>query len=297
MEIENHSKEQLNIMKRGVGRSHGACGEFLQGVLPGGKDFLVTFPIKQFSECEFVGLTENENINIYPPNKHKSRLLALSILKFFDKPLTGTLKLTSDLQQGKGLASSTADMIATSRAIGDYYDINIPATLLEHFMREIEPSDGLMHPGVVVYYQKEVRLGQRLGPCPSLTVVALDETGEIDTIDFNQRDKPFNYTEKLEYQKLLDKFILAIKRNNMQMLGEVTTKSAISNQKILPKKTLGIMLRICEKINGLGIVTAHSGTYVGILISNTDPNYSLKVNDGVQQMKKLGYPVQLFYSI
>lgn len=297
MKIGNHVNEQFTLTRKGIGRSHGTFGEFLQGVLPNDKDFLITFPIKQFSESEFVTLPEKDELIVYPSNKLKSRQLAIKILKFFDKPLGGYLKLTSDLQQGKGLASSTADMIATSRAIEDCFDVNIPVILLEQFIREIEPSDGIMYPGVVVYYQKEVRLGQCIGNCPSLTVLALDEIGEVDTINFNQIDKPFNYTDKLEYQELLNKAILAFKNNNLKLLGEVTTKSAILNQKLLHKKTLDTMLRICRKINGLGIVTAHSGAYMGILISNTDPSYLQKIEVGTQQIKQLGYPVQLFQSL
>lgn len=297
MEIVNHAKKQIAYSDKGIGRSYGTFGEFLQGVLPNEKDFMITFPINQYTECEYVPLPGRDHLKVYPSNKHKSHRLAVRILKYFDKPLGGYLKFSSNLQQGKGLASSTADMVATSRAIENCFGMNIPVELFEYFIREIEPSDGIMHPGIVVYYQKEVRLRQYIGDCPSLSILALDETGEIDTIDFNQIEKPFSYTEKLEYQKLLDKAILAFNSNNLKQLGEVTTKSALLNQKLLPKKTLYTTLEICREIDGLGIVTAHSGAYIGILISNADLNYTQKIEIGRQKLKQLGYPVQLFQSI
>lgn len=292
-----HVKEQSTVIRKGIGKSHGTFGELLQGVLPNNKDFLITFPIQQFSECEFVSLPETEELLVYPSNKYKSYQLAIKILNFYNEPIGGVINLTSSIQQGKGLASSSADMIATSRAIEDCFGIKIPVTTLENFMKEVEPTDGIMYPGVVVYYQKEVKLRERLGNCPSLTVLALDETGEVDTINFNKIDKPFNDKDKLKYQELLNKAIIAIKENNLKLLGEVTTQSAILNQKLLPKKTLDSMLEICSKINGLGIVTAHSGTYIGILISNQDPSYAQKVETGIQIMKQLAYPVQLFQSV
>lgn len=295
--IETYVKEQAANIRKGIGKSHGTFGELLQGVLPNNKDFLVTFPIKQFSECEFISIPENDELIVYPSNKYKSYQLAVKILNFFEKPIGGFLNLTSGIQQGKGLASSSADMIATSKAIEDCFGINISVTLLEGFLREIEPSDGIMYPGVVVYYQREVKLRECVGNCPSLTVLALDETGEVDTINFNQIEKPFTDTDKLKYQELLDKAILAIKEDNLELLGEVTTRSTMLNQKLLPKKTLHPMLEICKQISGLGIVTAHSGTYIGILISNHDPAYKQKVETGLKQMKQLGYPVQLFHSV
>lgn len=296
MQVGNRVKAPSAI-RRGIGKSHGTFGEFLQGVLPDNKDFLVTFPVQQFSECEFISLPENEVLLVYPSNKYKSHQLAIKILTFFDKPVGGRLNLSSCIQQGKGLASSSADMIATSRAIEDYFGLYIPIALLENFMREIEPSDGIMYPGVVVYYQKEVRLREYLGNCPPLTILALDETGEVDTIAFNQLDKPFNNADKLQYEELLNKVILAFKENDLKLLGDVTTQSTILNQKLLPKKTLNDVLDICRKINGLGIVTAHSGTYIGILISNNDPSYTRKIELGIKEMGQLGYPVKIFHSI
>ncbi len=295
--VLKNSTKSLAGSRIGIGRSHGTFGEILQGVLPCNKDFLVTLPIQQFSESKFISKPDKSELKVYPPKSHKSYLLATKILSFFNLPIGGTLTITSDIKQGKGLASSSADMVATAKAIENCFGLRIPVGLLENFMREIEPSDGIMHPGVVAYYQKEVKIRNYLGECPPLTILGLDEMGEIDTISFNQQEKPFNYKDKLKYQELLNQAIVAFKTNDYKLLGNVATESTLLNQKLLKKKTLPDMLSICRQINGLGIVTAHSGTYIGILISNNDPNYNLKIESGMDMLKQLGYPVHLFHSI
>ena len=66
-------------------------------------------------------------------------------------------------------------------------------------MAEIEPTDGVMYPGVVSFYHRKVELGEIFGPMPRLTVVAVDEGGEVDTIEYNRLRKPYTSEEKLEY--------------------------------------------------------------------------------------------------
>lgn len=89
--IETYVKEQAANIRKGIGKSHGTFGELLQGVLPNNKDFLVTFPIKQFSECEFISIPENDELIVYPSNKYKSYQLAVKILNFLKNQLADFL--------------------------------------------------------------------------------------------------------------------------------------------------------------------------------------------------------------
>ncbi len=51
--------------------------------------------------------------------------------------------------------------------------------VLEELLRDIEPSDGVMHEGAVVYAHREARLIERLGAMPApLALVAIDEVGK-----------------------------------------------------------------------------------------------------------------------
>lgn len=283
--------------RAGTGTSHGTFGEFLQGILPSEDNFLVTFPIDKYSTCLFYSLPHENELTIYPIEKNKSLLLAKKLLKHYNKPIGGHLHLESELTPGKGLASSTADMIATARALEDYFKFTIPVEILEKFIRELEPADGIMHPGVVVYDHKKLELKNELGECPALTILAIDEGGIIDTVQFNKIPKPFSQEDKTEYKMLLGSITEAFRNQDLELLGKVTTRSAILNQKLRNKKTLNTMLEISKSIGGLGIVTAHSGTYIGIIISEHDPYYFEKVELGLFKLRQLKYPVQQFHSI
>ncbi|RRN69527.1 kinase [Peribacillus simplex] len=295
--IGEQTSIETTAIKTGRGRAYGTFGELLQGVLPGDFNFLVTLPVERYSVCTFsTGSKYNNNLMVTPCHKKKSLQLAKNILTLYNLPLAGLVEIQSDLREGKGLASSTADMIATARAIEACYQIEIPVYQLESMIRSIEPSDGIMHQGVVSYYHREVRLKDKIGPCPRLSILAIDEGGVVDTVSFNHKPNPFSEKNKREYEALLDTLTLALETNDINLLGDVTTRSAELNQLLRPKVNLEKMKIIKETIGGAGIVTAHSGTYIGIIISKEDPEYQTKINNGLEELKGQGFDVDIFHS-
>jgi L-threonine kinase len=251
----------------GVGVANGTFGELLQGVLPESDlDFLVTFPISRTSIAEFHLVPSHREVVIQPPHKTKSRLLAERILRAHGNHGGGSLRITTTLPEGKGLASSSADLVATARAVGEAVGVRLTEREIELFLRGIEPSDGVMYPGIVAFYHREVRLRERLGSLPPLTIVAHDVGGMVDTVRFNQAKKPRSATAKHEYAELLGALANAVRTGDLQAVGDISTRSAEMHSTLSPRKHFGDLLRICRDIGGLGLVLAHSGTNLGVLL-------------------------------
>ena len=293
-------KEEINSQrlfvenKLGKGVAFGTFGELLQGVLPNKEmDFLVTLPISCFSHAYFTTGADLIDLSITPASKLKALKLANMILDHFSLPKSGRIMIQNDIPEGKGMASSSADLVAVGRAISKYYDISLPTPLLEKFMQEIEPTDGVMYPGVVSFFHKKVQLCEFLGVLPSLTIVGTDEGGEVDTIEFNKIPKPFTMAEKEELLNIISK---AIHNQDVKKIGEVATRSAILNQKLRPKKSLNEMLKICKEVNGLGVVVAHSGTCLGIILSPYDTEYETQLNKATDRIEKLSNYVSIYHS-
>ncbi|WP_040951492.1 kinase [Gorillibacterium massiliense] len=280
----------------GKGSSFGTFGELLQGVLEDGTDFLVTFPIECYANALFIVDAEDEDLTVFPPYKKKSRQLASYILQHYALPIRGRLVLDGQLPIGKGFASSSADLVSTARAIANCYGLTFSDSLLEYWMGRIEPTDGVMYPGAVSFYHRRVQLREYLGDLPSLTVVALDEGGEVDTVEFNKIRKPFDSSEKKEYRELLNRLTAAIKLRDMHVIGEVATRSSIMNQKLRPKEHLDAVLALSRKISGLGVAVAHSGTCLGILLSNDSPNYQKQLIQACDGLYDIGGNVGVFQS-
>jgi L-threonine kinase len=287
-----------HLERVGVGKAYGTFGELLQGRLREGTlDFLVTFPIARHSYATFVSDPGSTGVSVFPPYKHKARLLANMILEYYVPGAGGRLTITSELPVGKGLASSSADLVATARAISSCFHIQLSLHHLARLMCDIEPSDGVMYPGVVAFYHRHGLLRDFIGFLPPLTIVGIDEGGELDTIQFNKLPKPFTPTDEIEYRFLLEKLSLAIRQQDISTIGQVATRSALLNQKLNPKHTIHEMIAICQEVNGLGVVVAHSGTYLGILLSSQEQHYQKQIQMAYRYFSRLTDTISLYHSL
>jgi len=297
MQVHSHLLHD-QLTQIGKGKAFGTFGELLQGRLGGASsDFLVTLPIQEYSNVTFITSPTASTLTVYPSFKEKSLHLARMLLEFFSLPCKGALLIDSDLPVGKGLASSSADLVATARALTSCFRLDLPVPLLQRFMREIEPSDGVMYPGVVSFYHCEVRLCEFIGVLPSLTIVGIDEGGELDTLEFNRWAKPYTSSDEQEYRVLLRTITHAIQRRDVRTIGKVATRSAILNQRLNPKRTLSDLIKICREIDALGVVVAHSGTCIGILLSDFCQNYDQQVKAACAYMADLAETVFFYHSL
>jgi Protein involved in propanediol utilization, and related proteins (includes coumermycin biosynthetic protein), possible kinase len=281
----------------GAGMAFGTFGELLQGRLwEEQTDFLVTLPIDSYSYAIFVTDPTLPDVRVFPPEKQKSRLLAHKMLAQNALPHGGRLILQSELPMGKGLASSSADLVATANAISLCFHLSIEAAPLAKLMCQIEPSDGVMYPGVVSFHHRQGELREFLGLLPPLTILGIDEGGELDTIQFNKQLKTFTREEEEEYRHLLAVLSRAIRQHDLCSIGQVATRSAVMHQKWNPKQTLDECIAICREIGGLGVVAAHSGTCLGLLLSAEEPRYHTQVQQAYTYLGRLGRAVSAYHS-
>lgn len=255
---------------KGTGIANGTFGELLQGALRNNDDhFLVTLPIRKFSTAVFVPDTETTRISVSPSHKLKSQRLAQRLLEHYGHAIGGQLTIESELPEGKGMASSSADLVATVRALEASLGHPIPDEVVLAMLSTIEPTDGVMYDEFVTFFHRRVELGSRLGIPAGLRVVAIDEGGEIDTIEYNLHNHLFTDEECAEYAELLREIEQAIRENDLIAIGRVSTRSAVLNQKRNPNRHLAEVITISRESGALGVVAAHSGPCLGLLFPDS----------------------------
>jgi L-threonine kinase len=282
--------------RTGSASAFGTFGELLQGVLPDDVDFLVTLPITRCAYAWF-RLEPDAPLRVVPPDRRKALDLARALLHACGSSAGGTLILDSELSPGKGLASSSADLVATARVVGGVLGLQATPAAIEGWLRPIEPTDGVMYPGVVSFEHRRVRLRSFLGGVPALTVVAVDEGGEVDTVAFNRLPKPFGAADKREYAGLLDTMEAAVRAGDLATVGAVATRSAVLNQRLAPKRHLTELCRISDQAGALGVVCAHSGTVSGVLLADDDPRYLQRRAEVQAACARLGGEVSVFHTV
>ncbi|MFJ9338730.1 kinase [Streptomyces sp. NPDC101733] len=254
------------------GSAFGTFGELLQGALPHPQgDFLVTFPLARWATAVFHPVPGRRDVRVRPAHKAKSRRVAEAVLAALGAPDGGLLEVAGDLPEGKGLASSSADLVATVRAVGAAHGRAFTPAETEDFLRGIEPADGVMYDEIVAFHHRDVRLGRRLGVLPPLAVVAHDEGGQVDTVAHNRGARTIDAEAREEYALLLERLTEAVALGDLHGVGAVSTRSAEMNAHRRRRAGFAELRALCREVDGLGLVLAHSGTMLGVLLEAHDP--------------------------
>jgi len=249
-----------------IARSPGSCGELLQGTLSG-TNFLVTCPIDIFSEVK-VTITDNPTVKVSGEGHEKVREAVRLALQLCNLTSKGAIvEINSQIPRGKGMASSTADIVAAIAALSRAAEQVISPRQLADLALQIEPSDGIMFSGIALFDHVQGKMLEIIGPAPDMDLVIVDLGGEVDTREFNQREElpALNKENEPEIKRALAMLKRGFSTGNRQLIAKAATISAFANQKILYKEKLPEIHNLAVTMGALGINVAHSGTVVGLL--------------------------------
>lgn len=245
----------------GLARCPGTCGEWVQGARKG-IPFLVDCPIDRFSEAR-VALGLNATGWELPIAKTK----ALQVLELLKEDLGlpglgGKVEFLQQLPEGKGMASSTADITAVvAAALLALGEDPLPERLA-HFALRIEPSDSVMFPGITEIEHVQGHKHRVMGPSIPALFLALDWGGAIDTRVFNARPGLAEHYRRYEAE-IARAYGLAregIEQIDLEKLAVAGTISARCNLEINLKSQFEPFLTWVLQKGGFGVVSAHSGT-------------------------------------
>lgn len=251
-------------MKVGYGSCNASFGELVQGEI-NGQSFLITLPINKRS---YVTFTPNRNSKLVTCSTGKEKAVSASqrLLSIHGKTYGGELSIYSEIAPGKGMASSTADIIAALRALADHLSVKLDPTTISKIAIEIEPTDGLMYEGVNAYDYINGELIEHMGLLPDMFILGIDYGGEIDTLLFHEQlTKQYTVKEQEHLHEAYELVKDGVRFNQVASIFKGMTISTKINQRFLSKPHLSELLKLADLYKG-GIITAHSGTVVGLCL-------------------------------
>lgn len=242
-------------------KAPGSCGELAQGTIDG-KNFLITCPINLYSE---VTVRSQEGVTVNLGNKMIAAVE--KTCQYLQISNTFEIQLKSDLPVGKGMASSSADISAVCQGIALSAGRSLSPDEIASIALDIEPTDGIFYPGVMLFDHVKGQLRQCLGKAIPMDIVIFDVGGKIDTLDFNQRGdlNQLNFAKERQVREALDLIAEGLTKKEVALIGKGATLSALANQKILFKPHLEEILNIALAWGAAGVNIAHSGTVLGVL--------------------------------
>ena len=255
-----------DLIGRGTAWAPGTCGELAQGHLDG-TAVMVTCPIDVGSRA-VVELSHGSGSVHGPAGAPKARRAVASTLDLLGRPeLNARLELESALPRSKGMASSTADVAAAIAATAAALGASLSPQQQARLALAIEPSDGVMLPGIALFDHLGGRIARSLGPPPPMRVLVLEFAGEVDTEAFNAETRVNDvHQNDGRFREALDLIATGVANGSPGQIGDGATLSSQLNQSVLPKPQLSDVLKLGRAAGALGVNVAHSGTVIGLAL-------------------------------
>jgi L-threonine kinase len=163
---------------------------------------------------------------------------------------------------GKGLGSSSVDVASALLAIKHHRNLDVSESTLFQIMCRVERSDFLFRPELIIATNPVVGNSSTVGNAPRCVLVAWDtapaehvDTEAVRHLDLARRRFSRDYKELCSLMQ----------SNDPAALFHASTQSAKLNDQLLPKKGFSLANQLANEFHALGIIAAHTGTYLGIV--------------------------------
>ena len=250
---------------RGIASAPGSCGELAQGMLSN-RRLMVTCPIDIYATAE-VELWDGDSVVSGPPEAPKAiRAVEKTLERLGRWDIHAHLRLENSMPRQKGMASSTADIVASIAATAAALQTDLPIDEQVDIALAIEPSDGIMLPGIALFDYRRGEVTRLLGEPPDIRMLVLEFSGGVDTERFNAMDHtPELRAQSIRFAEAVQLIAEGLAAGDVGRIGRGATMSAVAHQSVLPKTPLPLVLQLATDAGAAGVNVAHSGTVIGLL--------------------------------
>ena len=103
--------------------------------------------------------------------------------------LTAEVAIANPIPAGKGMGSSSSDVTAAVGAVGAAAGHPFPPESIAEIALSVEPSDGVMFPGIAMFDHRCGSIAESLGAPPPMEVIVIDTGGNGRHVGI-QPDRP-----------------------------------------------------------------------------------------------------------
>lgn len=252
----------MNTSLTGTGSAPGTCGELIHGTTGDGQPVHVTLPVNRYAHVSLT-LQPADSWTFASDAADAARLRASitatsSLLGVGPFTVDGWHR--SNIDPSRGLASSTADILAGSRAMANAVLRTLSPEQEQRIAQSIEQTDGTMFPGLLAFNRGTGRVVDRFPWWPQFAiamVVAPDENSASATAPETPPNPDFD-------EMLRDLSVAAHHRDGMAFAA-AATRSALINQRTTDCEWFPLLDGEAGALRADGVVAGHSGSVAGLL--------------------------------
>lgn len=274
MDVEHcHKKEHTaKTTQRHVGVCRGSLGEFFQGLSVHTENEIVVVSslIPKYSWVYFTPQAHSSIPISTEVAKHPERYKAFKALTLYchkhgEAVPIGYWHFNSDLQISRGMASSTADIVAMLRCAASYFSRELPVDEIVHILAKIERSDSVFLDTPALFCSSGHHIINQFDKAPPLYALYMHEAETVETEGTKTKLLDYYQQNKKHYYALYQKANNALSNKDLAEICRVSTQSAQLSQEVLPKKNFNNIFKAMPRFNANGMITAHTGSIIGML--------------------------------
>jgi uncharacterized protein involved in propanediol utilization len=281
----------------GYAEAIGHHGELVQGLFEDEhaqlRRALVSLPCPQLKSKATFRANDSACVSVIPTSHEKARRAAELTLEAVGRGRTGgDLAIDSNIPIGRGMGSSTADVLASIEAVLDCLGFEAPCDNVMQIAVAAETAcdSTLFKQQAVLFAHREgIVLESFRKALPPINFISIDTTPEttVDTLEF----EPARYAQhEIEtFRPIRSLLRRAINNADVALLGRVATASAHINERFLPKPRLDEIETIGARFGAVGIQVAHSGTVVGLMFSKLDEKAPQSIERAAGALRRSGF--------
>ncbi|MFD4997026.1 GHMP family kinase ATP-binding protein [Streptomyces buecherae] len=255
-----------------AGVCHGTLGELYQGPLRAGgaPDIaLVSFPVDRHSWAYFTPGAGRPGA--LPPGEKAARAVRLFLDHFGLRLPPGHWSTHSELRVGVGMASSTADIVATLRCLFRLFGLPYDQGVVTGVLAAIERADSVFLDEFALHLSARHQVVRTLGTGIGFHTAFVTEPGTVDTSAVTAPLLRHYARRASEYERCLTDLLKGFESADPAAVARAATTSATLSQQVLPKRTFARVLAHREHFGADGIFVAHTGSLIGYLFAHRPP--------------------------
>jgi len=244
----------------------GSMGELVQG-LREGREVLISLPIDRYSEMELIwGEEERERKKNTLWKSEKALQIALREWGVEHLAEQITFRRLRKIPEGKGLASSTADIAALLGALARLLGKPVREEEIARIALQVEPTDGVFFPELSIFDHLEGRIKLSL-PLPRyLGVVVVELPGERETLAVNREKLRENWLRhRREVEEAFRLVERGLEEGDLSLIGRGATLSGQIMQEVEKEDLWEKVVSLSREMGASGVNRAHTGKAFGIL--------------------------------
>ena len=264
---ESASDAGNGVIGSATARAPGVCGVLAQGVL-GEMPFSVSCPVDFFSRVRVELSGGGPGVSVTEGCEKTVAAVRRTLAHLRHAKVRADVRVSSPIPRGRGLGSSSADLsaaiAATALALGEElspYDI-------AQIALSIEPTGGVMMPGLALFDHRAGMVRQSIGPPPPMEIVALD-FGGASRSDLDGNSQQWRLVDALT-EEALSLIRRGVAEKSPALVGQGATIAAEAASRVLPRPRLEEVAEFAREVGAAGVNGGQNEGVTGVLLDATE---------------------------